>query len=191
MKHLMHIWSHKKLFRTLLGIAFCFLFMVSCNPFYDTLEDEDYKYVYPMDKEVRFLENNTDTLVLNPGYNEYVIEGGSSFGIPGADYEIVISSLSINSKNNNISISKRAKSDILKFWVDCNNCTIRSRDYFEMLIDSLNNSRIIVLGKAYYDYYEIKADSTSEHLKVAYYNKEYGFLKVELQDGYLLELIPD
>lgn len=193
MKKLRFILDHKRTLGALPIMAIGILMLGSCNPFYESLEEEDYEYVYPKKKEIYFLENKNDTVVFNPGYLVRVAKGGSTFGMPEPDTEYVFSTLTIDSAKYDIRISKFADSEYIKFWVECNNCSTKRTDDFEISIHCYNISStgIDVLGKSYYHYYKIEADSTSEHLKVAYYNKEYGFLKVELQDGYLLELIPD
>jgi len=193
MKKLRFILNHKKNPGALPIMVFGICILVSCNPFYESLEEEDFKYVYPKDKEFYFLENKKDTVVINPGYVEGVVNGGSTFGIPEPDTEYVRSTLTIDSAKYDIMISKFADSEYIKFWVSCNNCSTKRTDFFKTSVHcvQLTGTGIDVLGKAYYRYYEIIADSTSNHLKMAYYNKEYGFLKVELQDGYLLELLPD
>ncbi|HKK64053.1 MAG TPA: hypothetical protein VJ951_15915, partial [Bacteroidales bacterium] len=183
MKKLRFILNQKKNPGALPIMVFGICMLVSCNPFYESLEEEDFEYVYPKDKEVYFLENGIDTLILIPGFEEFTGRGSGSFGIPGTDREVVKSILLIDSSKYNLEIFVVAGSNSLKFWLVYNydeKGTIVNNH--EISIDSSIHSSIIVLDKEYYDYYEIKADSNSNHLKVAYYNKEYGFLKVELQD---------
>lgn len=168
----------------------CAFSLLACNNVSCELTDDEKGYLYENDKEISFLENGIDTILLKAETTYTIFDETSAIGIPDLNKEEMgTSSLSFN--NYRVSIQKKACDDFIRFTLyhieENHNKLCFSEDF---PLDSIKKEPIVIAGQKYSEYSMLTESSLTKDIKSFYYAKEIGVLKIELLNGYTLELIP-
>ncbi len=166
------------------------LIMLECNNTPCKLTNEDKSYLYEDGREIMFLENGIDTILLKAETTYTIFDETSAVGIPDLSKE-EMGTTSLLFNNYRVSIQKKACEEFIRFTLyrieDNHNNLCFSEDFS---LDSIKNEPIMIAGHKYYEYAMLTESSLSKDIKNFYYAKGFGVLKIEMLNGYALELIP-
>lgn len=168
----------------------CSASLLACNNASCELTGDEKDYFYENDKEITFLENGIDTITLKAETSYTIFDETSAIGIPDLkNEEMGTSSLLFN--NYRVSIQKKACEDFVRFTLfhieEDHNKLCFSEDF---PLDSIKKEPIMIAGHKYSEYSMLTESSLTKDIKSFYYAKKIGVLRIELLNGYTLELIP-
>jgi hypothetical protein len=168
----------------------CAFSLLACNKANCKFTDDEKNYLYENEKEISFLENGIDTILLKAETTYTIFDETSAIGVPDL-YKEEMGTTSLLFNNYRVSIQKRACEEFIRFTLyrieDNHNNLCFSEDF---PLDSIKNEPIMIAGHKYSEYAMLTESSLSKDIKNFYYAKGFGVLKIEMLNGYVLELIP-